>query len=132
MSDIAWKISDNLILIMSIFLYTSIILGLFLSIVILPFTGKNGNRKLKPFMLRVLIFIVFLAICVGICYLTDYIFFVVLFCILAPLVFGLLSLAVSLFWKKRRTVGSILVSIIIILLACLALFSLLIAFLLSW
>ena len=107
------------------------LLGLFLSIVILPLAGKNGNRKLKPFILRALIFIVFLVICTGICYLTEYGFFVVLFCILAPLVFGLISLSASLFWKKRRTVGSILVSIIIILLACLALFSLFHAFKLS-
>ena len=104
----------------------SILLGLFLSVVILPLTGKNKSRKTKLCMLPVLILlfigIVLLGAYIG--YLTEHTDEILAYSTLVLFGFGLLSLIVSLFRKKKRTKGLILVTVFIMLLSLLAICSL--------
>ena len=100
-----------------------IVLALFLSVVILPLTGKNKSRKERIHRLTKssLIFVGILVLCACLAE------FILLFFIYMPFIlfgFGLLSLIISLFQTKARTKGRILVTILIMLFAALAYFAL--------
>ena len=109
---------------------TSSVLAIFLSVMIFPLTGKRKNRKDRKFMIPILallfIGILVLYACIG--YSDKYTLWLFLYNVFSMFGFGIIALTVSLIWKEKRTKGSILVSIFIILIAVLAYFSLVAAF----
>ena len=111
----------------------SILLCFFLPIVIFPLTGKSKSLKTKLCLLPVSILLF-----VGILWLYQHhataieeLFYKLFkkaylsaaFVLFGTFGFGILALATSLIWKKRRTAGSILTSIYIILIPFFSLFS---------